>query len=82
MAICMDMLREAQHGPASDLLCKDLHIDPFLNRSLLLFCLSCLMVSCWILTVGGSLELNVHLADVIVYEIYFPIAHHSAQQQT
>lgn len=67
--------RAAPHEPSSDLLSMDLLTGIIQSSGVglqqILYCL--------ILTIRRSLKLYIQLTDVIVDQVYFPVAHHSAE---
>ena len=73
----MDMPQEAPHAPSSDLLSMDLCINS-LNE----ICCSGLqqLQYCLMPTVRGPFELYIQLTDVVVHQVYLPVAHHPAQR--
>ena len=78
MATCKDMPQAVQHVLSSGLLCKGLQIEQI--KIMLLY--RYIPAPGTGLTVRGSLELHVHLANVIVHQVYLPIAHHPALSHT
>lgn len=74
------MLQVAQHVLSNGLLCMGLHIEQIEIISPLWYLPAPLY--CSALTVWGSFELHVHLANVIVHQVYFPVAHHPVHQRT
>lgn len=78
---CKGMLQGAPHAASNGLRCMDLQNEQGQISLTPLGAASMWMTYCFLLTVRRSLELHIQLADVIVHEVYFPIAHHPARKQ-